>query len=86
MLSLSAPSTRSDDWLRALGRAAAGHFDRYYFTDFHDLRDRQPGEVGDVIAEGLRAAGVAEDAIVGGPDRRSITAMMDPNTKTGLMR
>lgn len=75
-LLLSAPGSRSDDWLRALGRAAAG-FDRYYFKDFYELRGRRPGEIGEVIAEGLREAGVPDSALVRGADKQTITAMME---------
>lgn len=85
LLLLSAPGNRSDDWLRALGRAAGGAFDRYYFSDFPELRGRRPGEVGEVIAEGLRAAGVPEDAIVNEPDRRTITAMMEDGRPGDLL-
>ncbi len=85
MLCLSAPGNRSDDWLRTLGCAAAGHFDRYYFTDFPELRGRRSGEVGNVIAEGLRAAVVPERAIVNEQGRDTITAMMEDGRPGDLL-
>ena len=65
----TAPGNRSDEWIRSLGGTAAGCFDYYHCTDMLDyLRGRKPGEVPSLLAEGLRGAGVAEDAILF-PDR-----------------
>lgn len=62
---LTSPGNRSDDWVRALGRAAAGHFDLYYCADMETtLRGRKLGVVPALIAQGLRNCGVPESAIV----------------------
>ncbi len=63
-LYLTSPGNRPDDWLRAMGRTVAGHFDTYHCADLADLRGRPPGAVPALLAEGLRAAGIADDAIV----------------------
>ena len=63
-LYLTSPGNRPDDWFRAMGRAVAGHFDRYHCADLPDLRGRPPGAVPALLAEGLRDGGVGTDAIV----------------------
>jgi cyanophycin synthetase len=62
-LFLTCPGNRSDEWIRDLGKTAAGRFDRYCCADMRDLRGRAPGEVPALLAEGLRGGGVAEDLI-----------------------
>lgn len=62
-LYLAVPGTRSDEWTLEMGRRAAGHFDRYWCTDMDDLRGRAPLESANLIAQGLREAGVPDEAI-----------------------
>jgi cyanophycin synthetase len=76
-LYLTTPGNRGDEWIRALGRTTAGHFDRYYCADMGDLRGRKPGEVSGLLAQGLRDGGVAEAAIIqcGEQDRSVLMAL-----------
>ena len=63
---LGAPGDRRDEDIRALGRSAAasGHLDSAIIKEDDDLRGREPGEVASLIADGLRAAGMADERIV----------------------
>jgi cyanophycin synthetase len=63
---LAAPGDRRDDDIRALGRTAAanGHLDRAIIKEDEDRRGRDPGEVAELIADGLRAAGLPDERIV----------------------
>ncbi|WP_053076690.1 Mur ligase family protein [Caenimonas sp. SL110] len=58
-----AVGNRSDDFLMAMGGAAAGAFDQYICSDWEDRRGREPGAVAQLLARGLDRAGVARDAI-----------------------
>ncbi|MES2631894.1 MAG: Mur ligase family protein [Pseudomonadota bacterium] len=58
-----AVGNRSDDFLMAMGGAAAGAFDQYICSDWEDRRGREPGAVAQLLARGLERAGVARDAI-----------------------
>jgi cyanophycin synthetase len=85
LLYLTSPGNRSDEWLRELGRAAAGHFDRYICADFRDLRGREPGSTPALLADGLRSGG-AEDAAIttfAHPDRPlgTVVEEMQPGDK-----
>lgn len=62
-LYLTLPGNRSDDYIRAQARVVAGHFDRYYLTDYQDLRGRNQGEVPQIVLQELVANGVPADAI-----------------------
>ena len=55
---------RPDSFILDSAKAVAGGFDRYVCTEMEeDLRGRKPGEVAQLLARGLREAGVADDAI-----------------------
>lgn len=75
---LTVPGNRSDEWIRNLGRTAAGHFDRYHCAEMENhLRGREPGTVPALIAEGLRERGVPEQAIAQGDSQAdSIVAIL----------
>ena len=59
---LAGPGDRRDEDLRALGRTAAG-FDYAVLKEDDDLRGRQPGEVTELLRQGLVEAGMAPDRI-----------------------
>ncbi|HEX2187870.1 MAG TPA: Mur ligase family protein, partial [Longimicrobiaceae bacterium] len=59
---LAAPGDRRDEDIRDVGRRAAG-LDRALVKEDEDLRDREPGEVAALVAEGLREGGMADDRI-----------------------
>lgn len=63
-LCFASPSDRGDDLIVALGRAAAGHFDRFHCANIMDLRGRDARDVPALLAKGLREGGVADAAIV----------------------
>ncbi len=59
-----AAGNRPDQFIIDSGRAIAGSFDRYICTDVdEDLRGRPPGQAAQLLAEGLRQAGVPDSAI-----------------------
>ncbi|MFP3940924.1 MAG: cyanophycin synthetase, partial [Thermoanaerobaculia bacterium] len=64
---LAGVGDRRDEDLRALGRAAAPHFDRVILREDEDLRGRSSGETAARVREGLLAAGFAADAVEPGP-------------------
>lgn len=54
---------RSNEWIRSVARAAAGHFDVYHCAeDVRYLRGRQSGEVPAILAETLQQEGVPAEA------------------------
>jgi cyanophycin synthetase len=61
---LGAPGDRRDEDIRELGRAAAPAFDFFVLREDDDRRGRPPGATGELLREGLRAAGVAADRIL----------------------
>jgi cyanophycin synthetase len=63
MLLLTAPGNRPDDYIIAMGRAAAGAFDSYVCCNRKDLRGRAPDEVPSLLGRGLMEAGVDAGAI-----------------------
>jgi cyanophycin synthetase len=63
LLLLTARGNRPDDYIRDMGRAAAGPFDRYVCSSNRDLRGRAPHEVPTLLTEGLLQAGVDGQAI-----------------------
>ncbi len=67
---LAGPGDRRDEDLVELARAAAGKFDRYVVRRDDSLRGRDGDEVPRIIAQALRAAGVAEDRITVIPDEQ----------------
>ncbi|HTQ78764.1 MAG TPA: cyanophycin synthetase, partial [Thermoanaerobaculia bacterium] len=60
---IAAPGDRRDDDIRALGRASAPAFDLILLREDRDRRGRPPGAVGELLREGLLAAGFPEDRI-----------------------
>jgi cyanophycin synthetase len=67
---LAGPGDRRDEDLVAIARAVAGRFDYYICRRDDNLRNRQPDEVPRIQAQALRAAGVADSAILVIPDEQ----------------
>jgi len=65
---LAAPGDRRDEDIRNMATIAATHFDHFVCKRDDNLRGRGPDEVPEMLAEALRAAGVADDAIEVIPD------------------
>jgi cyanophycin synthetase len=65
---LAAPGDRTDDDIRAVGRAAAPYFHRVVCRHDTSLRGRTPDEVPRLLREGLLAGGMASAAIDIVPD------------------
>jgi cyanophycin synthetase len=59
---IGAPGDRRDNDIRTVGRLAAP-FDRVIVKEDEDLRGRRPGEVAELLRDGLRAEGMGQDAI-----------------------
>ena len=59
---LAGPGDRRDEDLRALGRTAAG-FDYAILKEDDDLRGREPGDVIELLRQGLVEAGMAPERI-----------------------
>lgn len=64
ILHFSASATWSDEDIREQGRTVAGDYDLYLCRDYPMRFDRQPGEVGALLREGLLEAGVEPSAAV----------------------
>jgi cyanophycin synthetase len=67
---LAGPGDRRDEDLVAIAQAVAGRFDHYVCRRDDALRDRAPEEVPRIMAQALRAAGVAEASISIIPDEQ----------------
>ena len=67
---LTGPGDRRDEDLRAIAAAVAGRFDHYVVRRDDSLRGRSEDEVPRIIADALRAAGVADEAISVIPDEQ----------------
>ncbi len=63
---LAAPGDRRDDDIRDLARTAAPAFDFILLREDDRLRGRKPGETGELLRQGLLAAGFPADRIAGG--------------------
>jgi cyanophycin synthetase len=63
---VSAPGDRRDDDIRALGRASAPAFDLVLLREDDNLRGRKAGVVGELLREGLVAAGFPAERIAPG--------------------
>jgi cyanophycin synthetase len=63
---VSAPGDRRDDDIRALGRASAPAFDLVILREDDNRRGRVTGVVGELLREGLLAAGFPADRIAPG--------------------
>jgi cyanophycin synthetase len=61
------PGDRRDEDIRHAARIVGEHFDRVVVRDDFDLRGRRPGEVAEIIREGLQAGGLHESQIVHRP-------------------
>lgn len=70
-LFMTVTGNRSDEWVRDMGRTAAGHFDHYWCSELENMRGRAEGEIGELLAQGLREGGVPDEAItrLGGSTR-----------------
>jgi cyanophycin synthetase len=53
---IASPGDRRDKDIRELGEVAADHFDALLVREDRNLRGRQPGEVAELVAAGVRAA------------------------------
>ena len=65
---LAAPGDRRDEDIRRIATIAAPHFDHFVCKRDDNLRGRGSDEVPDMLAEALRSAGVADEAIEVIPD------------------
>ncbi len=70
ILVLAGPGDRRDEDLRAIAGQVAGKFDHYICRRDDALRGRDGDEVPRIMAQALRDAGVAEDAISQIPDEQ----------------
>ncbi|HYG60947.1 MAG TPA: cyanophycin synthetase, partial [Thermoanaerobaculia bacterium] len=61
---IGAPGDRRDEDIRATAAAAAPAFDLMLLREDDDLRGRQPGEVADLLREGLVGAGFPAERII----------------------
>jgi cyanophycin synthetase len=59
---VTVPGDRRDEDIRAVGRLCAG-FDRVVLKEDEERRGRAPGEIARLLREGLREAGMADEAI-----------------------
>jgi cyanophycin synthetase len=63
---IAAPGDRRDEDIRAVAMAAGPAFDLVLVKEDDDLRGRQPGEVGELLRQGLIQAGFPAERIVPG--------------------
>ncbi|MRD46581.1 cyanophycin synthetase [Caenimonas koreensis DSM 17982] len=70
-----AVGNRPDDFVVAMGAAAAHGFDEFVVADWSDLRGRKPLVIARLLAKGLLDAGVDADRIIVAPDHH--TAVVD---------
>lgn len=63
MLVVCAVGNRPDEFLRSVGGAYAGAFDKYICCDWEELRGRPSHEAAGLLAAGLREAGVPHHSI-----------------------
>jgi cyanophycin synthetase len=63
---IASPGDRRDEDILALAKAAAPAFDLVLLREDDDLRGRQPGEVGNLLRQGLIDAGFQAERIVNG--------------------
>lgn len=63
---IAAPGDRRDEDIRALAAAAAPAFDLFLIKEDDDLRGRQPGEMTEILRQGLLEAGCPAERIVPG--------------------
>jgi cyanophycin synthetase len=65
---ICAPGDRRDEAIVALGQCAGQVFDTVYIREDRDLRQRQPGEVAELLREGAQAAGLPEHRVKVAPN------------------
>ncbi|PYQ57075.1 MAG: cyanophycin synthetase, partial [Acidobacteria bacterium] len=63
---LAAPGDRRDEDIRDLARAATPAFDFIFLREDDNRRGRKPGETGELVRQGLLAAGFPADRIAAG--------------------
>jgi cyanophycin synthetase len=68
---ITSPGDRRDKDIRELGEVAARHFDTLIVREDRNLRDRQPGQIAELIAAGARASAAA------GARLRSLDIVLD---------
>lgn len=83
ILVLAAPGDRRDQDITDIGTIAAGHFDHYICRSDDNPRGRAPGDVPRMLAEALKAAGVADSAIEQVPDEQAATSAALSMAATG---
>ena len=71
LVMLAGPGDRRDEDIREMARLCAGKFDHYVCRRDDSLRGRGPNEVPQMMAEELRACGVAEEQIQIIPDEQA---------------
>ncbi len=64
ILNFSCSAGNTNDFIRRVGRAAAGSFELYVCKEFANLYRREPGEVCALLCEGLLEGGVRSESIV----------------------
>ncbi|MFN7975631.1 MAG: cyanophycin synthetase [Acidobacteriota bacterium] len=83
---LAAPGDRRDEDLREVGTIAAPHFDEFILKEDEDLRGRKPGAISAIMADGLRAAGVASNRIrAASPEPAAVQIALDMARKDDLV-
>ncbi len=83
---VSAAGNRPNQFILESGRVLAGAFDTYICTDMEeDLRGRPPGEAANLLAEGLRQAGVPEASIIVEPSGSVAVAQVMRETRPGAL-
>ncbi len=80
---LAMPGDRRDEDILEVAGVAAGHFDRYICRRDDNLRGRGDAEVPDLLAQGLRAAGVANECIDVIPDEQQAVAAALAQSRAG---
>jgi cyanophycin synthetase len=63
ILVIAAPGDRRDEDVRAIGQAAAGHFDHYICRRDDGLRGRKPDEIPNLLRDALLASHVPGDRV-----------------------
>jgi cyanophycin synthetase len=62
-LMFCAGGNRPDQFIKDMGKSVAGIFTHYICSDHTDLRGRPPGEVAELLFEGLKEQGVGQESI-----------------------
>lgn len=67
-LMICSAGNRPDDFILAMGSAAAASFDHFVCSDWKDLRGRDPGGTAALLARGITQAGVPGEKVLLVPD------------------